>query len=135
VARSGALAYGRRAGNSGARCGLMLPASKTGTLSVAVVARHVVMRPEASGSHWPRCSLEWPGDTATPRWCTAAACPEGDAVCGCESLISKWHCVRSRFRTVLKSGSGLSVVALRAVTFSAPRRMILSRRVCSKHGR
>src|SRR5688572_11351987 len=76
----------------------MLPASKTGTLSVAVVARHVVMRPEASGSHWPRCSLEWPGDTATPRWCTAAACPEGDAVCGCESLISKWHCVRSRFR-------------------------------------
>jgi hypothetical protein len=135
VARSGALAYGRRAGNSGARCGLMLPASKTGTLSVAVVARHVVMRPEASGSHWSRCSLEWPGDTATPRWCTAAACPEGDAVCGCESLISKWHCVRSRFRTVLKSGSGLSVVALRAVTFSAPRRMILSRRVCSKHGR
>jgi hypothetical protein len=47
VARSGALAYGRRAGNSGARCGLMLPASKTGTLSVAVVARHVVVRPEA----------------------------------------------------------------------------------------
>ena len=125
----------QRAWNSGARCGLMLPASKTGTLSVAVVARHVVMRPEASGSHWPRCSLEWPGDTATPRWCTAAACPEGDAVCGCESLISKWLCERSRFRTVLKSGSGLSVVALRAVTFSAPRRMILSRRVCSKHGR
>ena len=69
----------------------MWPASKTGTLSVAVVARHVVMRPEASGSHLLRCSLDWPGDTATPRWCTAAACPEGDAVCGCESLISKWH--------------------------------------------
>jgi hypothetical protein len=47
--RSGALTYGRRAWNSGARCGLMLPASKTGTLTVAVVARHVVMRPEAVG--------------------------------------------------------------------------------------
>ena len=125
----------QRAWNSGARCGLMLPASKTGTLSVAVVARPVVMRPEASGSHWPRCSLEWPGDTATPRWCTAAACPEGDAVCGCESLISKWHCVRSRFRTVLKSGSGLSVAALWAALFSAPRGMFPSRRVCSEHGR
>jgi hypothetical protein len=29
----------------------------------------------SSGAHWPRCSLEWPGDTATPRWCTAAAWP------------------------------------------------------------
>ena len=33
-------------------------------------------------------------------------------------------CERSRFRTVLKSGSGLSVAALRAATFSAPRGMI-----------
>jgi hypothetical protein len=39
-----------RAGTSGARCGLKLPASKTGTLSVAVVARHVVMRTEALGT-------------------------------------------------------------------------------------
>ena len=33
-------------------------------------------------------------------------------MCDCESLISKWLCERSRFRTVLKSGSGLSVAAL-----------------------
>ena len=135
MARSGALTYGGRAGNSGARCGLMLPASKTGTLSAAVVARHVVVRAEAMG-HAGRAVLS-NGQAIQPRFggCTAAACPESNAVCGCESLISKWHCVRSRFRTVLKSGSGLSVVALRAVTFSAPRRMILSRRVCSEHGR
>ena len=112
MARSGALAYGRRAWNSGARCGLMLPASKTGTLSAAAVARHMVVRPEAVGHAGPRCSLEWPGDTATFRWCREAACPEGDAVCGSESLISKLLCERSRFRTVLKSGSGLSVAAL-----------------------
>jgi len=43
----------------------MLPASKTGTLSAAAVARHVVVRPEAVGHAGPRCSLEWPGDTAT----------------------------------------------------------------------
>lgn len=102
----------QRAWNSGARCGLMLPASKTGTLSAAAVARRVVVRPEAVGHAGPRCSLEWPGDTATIRWCREAACPEGDAVCGCESLISKWLCERFRFRTVLKSGSGLSVAAL-----------------------
>src|SRR5262245_3824905 len=39
----------QRAWNSGARCGLLLPASKTGTLSAAAVARHVVMRSEAVG--------------------------------------------------------------------------------------
>ena len=39
----------QRAWNSGARCGLMLPASKTGTLSAAAVARHVVMRSEVVG--------------------------------------------------------------------------------------
>jgi hypothetical protein len=89
----------------------------------------------SGGSRWPCCSHEWPRDTTTLRWSIAAACPEGDAVCGCESLISKWHCVRSRFRTVLKSGSGLSVVALRAAAFSAPRGAFLSRRVCSEHGR
>ena len=44
--RSGALTYGQCAGNSGARCGLMLPASKTGTLSAAVVARHVSCGPK-----------------------------------------------------------------------------------------
>jgi len=102
----------------------MLPASKTGTLSAAAVARHVVVRPEAVGHAGPRCSLEWPGDTATLWWCREAACPEGDAVCGCESLISKWHCVRSRFRTVLKSGSGLSVAALWAGALQRSARVV-----------
>jgi hypothetical protein len=45
-------------------------------------------------------------------------------------LISKWPCERSRFRTVLKSGSRLSVVALRAATFSAPRE-VTSRGGCA----
>ena len=89
---SGALwraAVGRRAGNSGARCGLMLPASKAGTLSVAVVARHVVMRP----SKWVTlAALFLNGQAIQPRLGgAAAACLEGDAVCGTESLISKWH--------------------------------------------
>jgi hypothetical protein len=39
----------RRAGSSGARRGQTLPASKTGRLSIAVVARHSVIRPEAVG--------------------------------------------------------------------------------------
>jgi hypothetical protein len=53
-----------------------------------------------------------------------AACPGGDAVCGCESLISKWLCERSRFRTVLKSGSGLSVVALWAGALQRSARIV-----------
>ena len=51
-------------------------------------------------------------------------------MCGCESLISKRHYVRSRFRTVLKSGSGLSVVAFKALAFSAPRE-VTSRGGCA----
>jgi len=135
VARSGALAYGRRAGNSGARCGLMLPASETGTLGAAVVARHVVMRPKrwvTLAALLSRMARRYSHASVEHR---AAACPEGNAACGCECLISKRHYVRSRFRTVLKSGSRLSVVALRAATFSAPRGVFLSRRVCSEHGR
>ena len=53
-----------------------------------------------------------------------AACPEGDAVCGCGSLISKWLCERSRFRTVLKSGSGLSVAALWAGALQCSARIV-----------
>ena len=56
-------------------------------------------------------------------------------MCGCESLISKRHCVRFRFGTVLESGSRLSVVAFVAAAFSDPRGVFLSRRVCSEHGR
>ena len=113
----------------------MLPASKTGTLSAAAVARHVVMRTEVVG-HAGLAVLS-NGQVIQPRLggCREAACPEGDAVCGCESLISKWLCERSRFRTVLKSGGWLLVVALWAAAFSAPRGVFLSRRVCSEHGR
>ena len=106
------------------------PASKTGTLSAAVVARLVIVRPEAVGHSGRAVLSNGQDDTATPRLCTATACPEGDAAVGCESLISKRHCVRSRFRTVLKLGSGLSVVALGAATFSAPRE-VTSRGGCA----
>ncbi len=68
----------------------MLPASKTGTLSAAAVARHVVMRSEVVG-HAGLAVLS-NGQAIQPRLggCREAACPEGDAVCGCDSLISKW---------------------------------------------
>ncbi len=105
-----------------------------GRLSAAVVARHVVMRIEAVGHSGRAVLSNGQDDTATLRWCTATACPESNAVDGCEFLISKRHCVRSRFRTVLKSGSRLSVAAC-AAAFSAPRGVFRSRRVCSEHGR
>ena len=102
----------------------MLPASKTGTLSAAAVARHVVMRSEVVG-HAGLAVLS-NGQAIQPRLggCREAACPEGDAVCGCESLISKWLCERSRFRTVLKSGSGLSVAALWAGALQRSARIV-----------
>ena len=99
----------------------MLPASKTGMLSIAAVARHLVMRFETVGHAGRAVLSNGQAIQTTSRWCTAAACPESDAVRDCESLISKWLCERSRFRTVLKSESGLSVVALGAATLSAPR--------------
>ena len=40
----------------------------------------------------------------------------------------------SGFRTVLKSGSGLSIVALMATTFSVPRGDVPLAEVCSEHG-
>ena len=66
------------------------------------------------------------GQAIQPRLgeCREAACPEGAAVCGCESLISKWLCERSRFRTVLKSGSGLSVAALWAGVLQRSARIV-----------
>jgi len=102
----------------------MLPASKTGTLSAAAVARHLVVRSEVVG-HAGLAVLS-NGQAIQPRLggCREAACPEGEAVCGCESLISKWLCERSRFRTVLKSGSGLSVAALWAGAFQHSARIV-----------
>jgi hypothetical protein len=90
----------------------MLPASKTGTLSAAAVARHVVMHSEVVGHAGLAVLSNCQAIQPRLGGCREAAYPEGDAVCGCESLISKWPYGRLRFRTVLKSGSGLSVAAL-----------------------
>ena len=77
------------------------------------------------GSHWPplfsRMARRYSHASVVHR---EAACPEGDAVCGCESLMSKWLCERSRFRTVLKSGSGLSVAALWAGALQRSARIV-----------
>ena len=102
----------------------MLPASKTGTLSGAVVARHVVVRAEAMGHAGLAVLSNCQAIQPRLGGCREAACPEGDAVCGCESLISKWLCERSRFRTVLKSGSGLSVAALGAGALQRSARIV-----------